>query len=357
MAITLGTFTKLDDGSFSGILKTLNVTASLTIVPVTKLSDNAPDHRIFAGNGQRYEVGAGWSQIAKSSGETYLNLKIGAPDYVEFVMLDGGERPFWCRTALHKGGRVGRRQGGWRCGTGSSGPDEGIAGIGLDQVGVDGCREGWIVELDGMVGRIVLGHAQPCGPDFDIAGQDAQGGCLFVGAGFGGDKAGLDVDGEGADGAGEHAILVAGESADLGHAFTHHLWRQGHVVNRKRVRRLTGGPCQDAMARHGKPEIFNTDQGGQFTSPKFTGILTDAGIKVSMDGRGRWMDNVFIERLWRSLKYECVYLHAFETGSEARAGIGRWIDYYNNQRPHSALGGQTPDETYRQAADRMCLAA
>jgi putative transposase len=73
---------------------------------------------------------------------------------------------------------------------------------------------------------------------------------------------------------------------------------------------------QEAMARHGKPEIVNTDQGGQFTSPKFTGILTDAGIKVSMDGRGRWMDNVFIERLWRSLKYECVYLHAFETGSE-----------------------------------------
>lgn len=114
---------------------------------------------------------------------------------------------------------------------------------------------------------------------------------------------------------------------------------------------------QDAMAHHGKPEIFNTDQGGQFTSPRFTGILTDAGIKVSMDGRGRWMDNVFIERLWRSLKYECVYLHAFETGGEARAGIGRWIDYYNNQRPHSALGGQTPDEAYRQWADRLCLAA
>jgi putative transposase len=219
---------------------------------------------------------------------------------------------------------------------------------------------------------------------------------------------------------------------------THHLRRQGHVVNRKRVRRLMGrmglaaicqrpktsvphpehkiwpyllrdltidrpdhvwctdityipmrrgflyliavmdwasrrvlawklSNCmdidfclealQDAMARHGKPEIFNTDQGGQFTSPRFTGILTDAGIKVSMDGRGRWMDNVFIERLWRSLKYECVYLHAFETGSEARAGIGRWIDYYNTQRPHAALRGQTPDEAYRQGVDKLCLAA
>ncbi|GGE86875.1 hypothetical protein GCM10011317_50000 [Niveispirillum cyanobacteriorum] len=114
---------------------------------------------------------------------------------------------------------------------------------------------------------------------------------------------------------------------------------------------------QDAMAHHGKPVIFKTDQGSQFTSPRFTGILTDAGIKVSMDGRGRWMDNVFIERLWRSLKYECVYLHAFETGSEARAGIGRWINYYNTQRPHAALGGQTPDEAYRQKADRTCLAA
>jgi putative transposase len=113
----------------------------------------------------------------------------------------------------------------------------------------------------------------------------------------------------------------------------------------------------DAMARHGKPKIFNTDQGGQFTSPKFTSILTDAGIKVSKDGRGRWMDNVFIERLWRSLKYECVYLHAFETGGEARAGIGRWIDYYNTQCPHSALGRQAPDEAYKQRVDRVCLAA
>ena len=75
-------------------------------------------------------------------------------------------------------------------------------------------------------------------------------------------------------------------------------------------------------------------------------MLIEAGVRVSMDGRGRWMDNVFIERLWRSLKYECVYMNAFETGSEARAGLGRWIDYYNAERPHSALGGQTPAEAH-----------
>ena len=80
---------------------------------------------------------------------------------------------------------------------------------------------------------------------------------------------------------------------------------------------------EEALARFGKPEIFNTDQGSQFTSQAFTSMLLDAEVRISMDGRGRWMDNVFIERLWRSLKYECVYLHAFETGSELRAGLGR----------------------------------
>ena len=103
---------------------------------------------------------------------------------------------------------------------------------------------------------------------------------------------------------------------------------------------------EEALSRHGRPGIFNTDQGSQFTSPRFTEILQDAGIRISMDGRGRWMDNVFIERLWRSVKYECVYLHAFETGSEARVGIGRWMSYYNAERPHSALGGRTPDEAH-----------
>ncbi len=103
---------------------------------------------------------------------------------------------------------------------------------------------------------------------------------------------------------------------------------------------------QEALARFGRPEIFNTDQGSQFTSPRFTGVLQQAGVRISMDGRGRWMDNVFIERLWRSLKYECVYLHAFETGSELRAGLSKWIGYYNTRRPHSTLAGRTPDEAY-----------
>src|ERR1700737_1600361 len=90
---------------------------------------------------------------------------------------------------------------------------------------------------------------------------------------------------------------------------------------------------EEALARFGRPEIFNTDQGSQFTSPRFTSVLQQAGVRISMDGRGRWMDNVFIERLWRSLKYECVFLNAFETGSEARTGIGCWIGYYNADRP------------------------
>jgi putative transposase len=103
---------------------------------------------------------------------------------------------------------------------------------------------------------------------------------------------------------------------------------------------------EEAIARFGKPEIFNTDQGSQFTSFAFTNTLKDADIRISMDGRGRWMDNVFIERLWRSLKYECVFLNAFESGSEARTGIGCWIGYYNADRPHSIFGGRTPDEVY-----------
>jgi len=103
---------------------------------------------------------------------------------------------------------------------------------------------------------------------------------------------------------------------------------------------------EEALARLGRPEIFNTDQGSQFTSPRFTGLLLKAGVRISMDGRGRWMDNVFIEWLWRRLKYECVYLNAFETGSEVRTGLSKWIGYYNARRPHSALAGRTPDEAY-----------
>jgi len=106
------------------------------------------------------------------------------------------------------------------------------------------------------------------------------------------------------------------------------------------------GALEEAIEKYGKPEIFNTDQGSQFTSLRFTGILKEANIKISMDGKGRWMDNVFIERLWRSMKYECVYMNAFETAAEARKGIGGWIDFYDAQRPHTALAGLTPDEAY-----------
>jgi putative transposase len=103
---------------------------------------------------------------------------------------------------------------------------------------------------------------------------------------------------------------------------------------------------EDALARHGKPEIFNTDQGSQFTGAAFTGVLTDNGIAISMDGRGAWRDNVFVERLWRSVKYEEVYLRAYENVSEARASIGRYLDFYNCRRPHSSLDGNTPDQAY-----------
>jgi len=104
----------------------------------------------------------------------------------------------------------------------------------------------------------------------------------------------------------------------------------------------------EALGRHGPPEIFNTDQGSQFTSWAWTQRLTEAGARISMDGRGRFLDNIFIERLWRSLKYECVYLHAFSGGREARQGIGDWVIFYNHRRPHAAHGGETPVRVYRE---------
>ena len=113
---------------------------------------------------------------------------------------------------------------------------------------------------------------------------------------------------------------------------------------------------EEALSRFGRPEIFNTDQGSQFTSPRFTGVLRDAGVRISMDGRGRWMDNVFIERLWRSLKYECIYLHAFDNGSALRAGLADWIGYYNARRPHSTLAGRTPDEAYMETGTEKLAA-
>ena len=102
----------------------------------------------------------------------------------------------------------------------------------------------------------------------------------------------------------------------------------------------------EALSRYGTPEIFNTDQGSQFTSEEFTDVLSGAGVRISMDGRGRWMDNVFIERLWRSLKYESVYLREFETGLDAQCEIEKWIRFYNMERPHSFFGDKTPMEVY-----------
>jgi len=114
---------------------------------------------------------------------------------------------------------------------------------------------------------------------------------------------------------------------------------------------------KEAIAKYGKPEIFNTDQGSQFTSGDWIEVLSDAKIKISMDGKGRWIDNRMIERLWRSLKYECVYLHAFERGSEAKAGIRKWIAYYNTERPHSTHGILTPDEVHANKTEPMRMAA
>ncbi|MGA8625895.1 MAG: IS3 family transposase [Pseudolabrys sp.] len=103
---------------------------------------------------------------------------------------------------------------------------------------------------------------------------------------------------------------------------------------------------EDALARHGRPEIFNTDQGSQFTGAAFTSLLASHGIAISMDGKGAWRDNVFVERLWRSVKYEEVYLRAYESVSEARSSIGRYLDFYNRRRPHSSLDDRTPDQAY-----------
>jgi putative transposase len=103
---------------------------------------------------------------------------------------------------------------------------------------------------------------------------------------------------------------------------------------------------EDALARYGKPDIFNTDQGSQFTGSAFTGVLANNDIAISMDGKGAWRDNVFVERLWRSVKYEEVYLKAYDSVSEARSSIGRYLDFYNGRRPHSSLDDATPDQAY-----------
>ena len=114
---------------------------------------------------------------------------------------------------------------------------------------------------------------------------------------------------------------------------------------------------EEALVRHGKPDIFNTDQGSQFTSIAFTQVLKDAEIAISMDGRGAWRDNVFVERLWRTIKYEEVYLHAYSNVPEARAAIRKYLTFYNTKRPHSSLDGRTPDQAYFNALSPIPVAA
>jgi putative transposase len=136
-------------------------------------------------------------------------------------------------------------------------------------------------------------------------------------------------------------------------------WATRHVLAWRLSNTMDARFCiealREALAEYGKPDIFNTDQGSQFTSLDFTGVLKDAEITISMDGRGRCMDNIFIERLWRSLKYEAVYLHEMTDGFAAKRVIDDWIKFYNTERPHSALDGKTPAEAYsaRRPVDMM----
>ncbi len=127
-------------------------------------------------------------------------------------------------------------------------------------------------------------------------------------------------------------------------------WHSRRVLAWRLSITLTADFCiealEEALARHGRPDIFNTDQGSQFTSTGFIAVLTAAEIAISMDGKGAWRDNIFVERLWRTVKYEEVYLKAYDSVAEARASIGRYFAFYNSQRPHSSLGGRTPDQAY-----------
>ena len=128
-------------------------------------------------------------------------------------------------------------------------------------------------------------------------------------------------------------------------------WASRAVLAWRLSNTMDSGFCvealEDALRRYGKPKIFNTDQGAQFTSAAFTGKLEAAGIAISMDGRGRFMDNIFIERLWRSIKYEEVHLKAYADGREARDGIGMWMDFYNHRRPHQSMNNQRPMNVWR----------
>jgi putative transposase len=138
-------------------------------------------------------------------------------------------------------------------------------------------------------------------------------------------------------------------------------WASRRVLSWRLSITLTTDFCieavQEAIHRYGIPEIFNTDQGSQFTSLDFTDVLKANAIAISMDGRGCWRDNVFVERLWKSIKYEEVYLHAYDTVSAARGGIGRYLEFYNSRRPHTALDRSTPDEFYFKQLPAMKMAA
>jgi putative transposase len=127
-------------------------------------------------------------------------------------------------------------------------------------------------------------------------------------------------------------------------------WFSRRILSHRVSITMEAGFCiealEEALIKHGKPEIFNTDQGSQFTSDAFTGVLIKNGIAISMDGKGSWRDNVFVERIWRSVKYEEVYLRAYECVADARTSIGRYMEFYNTKRPHSSLDRQTPNEVY-----------
>jgi putative transposase len=138
-------------------------------------------------------------------------------------------------------------------------------------------------------------------------------------------------------------------------------WHSRRVLSWRLSNTLTTDFCleavQEALARYGRPEIFNTDQGSQFTSAEFTGLLKDNGIRISMDGKGCWRDNVFVERLWKSVKYEEVYLKAYDSVAQAKAGLGGYLGFYNTRRPHSSLDGKTPDTIYFAGLPAMKVAA
>ena len=138
-------------------------------------------------------------------------------------------------------------------------------------------------------------------------------------------------------------------------------WATRRVLSHRVSITMDGGFCvealEQAIGRYGKPAIFNSDQGSQFTSEAFTGVLLDHEIAISMDGKGAWRDNVFVERLWKFVKYEEVYLKAYDTVAEARGSLGRYLDFYNRQRPHSSLDRRTPDEAYFDPSPMAAAAA